>query len=432
MSSIPKRQGFLAGTATYLVANLINAAIPFALLPVLTRYMDPAEYGQVAMYQVLLTAMGGLLGLSVHGAAGVKYYDDDITHVEMSNFIGACFQILFATTVVLLLVAYVAKVELADWLGLQPEWILWAVFVSAASFVQQIRLAQWQVRGQALYFGAFQILSSVINAGLSLLLVVVLLQGAHGRIDAQNWTFLVLSLAALYFLAKDKLLSWSWRPEYIKEALRFGVPLIPHVLGLFLLGTVDRMVINKELGLAQAGIYMVAVQLTLAMPIVFSAINNAYVPWLYERLKRNDMAEKQQIVSITYTYFVVVLLLAGLAFIIGPWAVKVFAGPQYLEASAAIGWLALGQAFGGMYLMVTNYIFFSKRTGLLSLVTIGSGLLNLALLMVLVRAIGIQGAAIAFAGAMAIRFFLVWRVAQLRHPMPWSDFKLNLNAKGFQ
>lgn len=409
----------MRGTAVYLAANLINAAIPFALLPILTRHLSTVEYGQVAMYQVLLAALGGLLGLSVHGAAGVKYYDDDITHVELGGFIGACFQILIASTAVVLVFALLFRGSLAEWLGLRPAWIVWGVLVSAAGFIQQIRLSQWQVRGHAVRYALFQILASAANAGLSLWLVVGLAQGAEGRVDAQNWVLILFAIVALALLGRDRLIALSWRPDHLREALLFGVPLLPHVLGLFLLGTVDRMVINDQLGLAEAGIYMVAVQLTLAMPIVFSAINNAYVPWLYERLKRNDDNEKRHIVRVTYAYFALVLAASGIAFLVGPWAVTLIAGERYAEAGKVVGWLTLGQAFGGMYLMVTNYIFFSKRTGMLSLVTISSGLLNVALLVVLVRAMGIQGAAIAFALAMAIRFLLVWAVAQRRFAMPW-------------
>ena len=46
----------MSGTLIYLVSNVLNAAIPFALLPVLTRVLDPSEYGQVAMFQTLLAA----------------------------------------------------------------------------------------------------------------------------------------------------------------------------------------------------------------------------------------------------------------------------------------------------------------------------------------------------------------------------------------
>ena len=88
-----------------------------------------------------------------------------------------------------------------------------------------------------------------------------------------------------------------------------------------------------------------------------------------------------------------------------------------------IGWLALGQALHGMYMMVTNYIFYSKRTGLLSLSTMTAGLVNVGLLMVLVSSMGLKGAAIAFAISMGIKFLLTWYVAHLRHPMPWFDFR---------
>lgn len=410
---------FLAGAAIYVITNIANAIVPFALLPILTRHLSTTEYGQIAMYQVLLTALGGILGLSVHGAAQIKYYDDDISHFELGAFIGSCFQILLATSILALLIALTFSGPLALWLGLKPAWIVWGVFASAAGFIQQIRLTQWQVRKKAISYALFRIGMTVANAGLSLWLVVGLGQGAAGRIDGQNWVLVLFAIFAFVLLRRDSLIQFTWNHGYVREALRFGVPLIPHVLGLFLLGTVDRILIKKELGLSQAGIYMVAVQLTLVMPIIFSAINNAYVPWLFERLKRNDEIEKKQIVSLTYFYFIVVLLSSGLAFLIGPWAVTFIAGARYADAGAAVGWLMLGQAFGGMYLMVTNYIFFSKKTGLLSIVTICSGLFNVLLMIILIKRFGIEGASIAFAIAMSIRFILTWWVAHKRHPMPW-------------
>src|SRR5690606_18335582 len=113
---------------------------------------------------------------------------------------------------------------------------------------------------------------------------------------------------------------------------------------------------------------------------------------------------------------------AGSGFIVGPWLVRLVAGPGYEQAGEVIGWLLLGQAFGGMYLMVTNYIFYSRRTGLLSAATITSGLINLVLLILLIKLLGLTGAAVSFSAAMAIRFLLTWWVAQKRHPMPWFDF----------
>lgn len=415
----------LSSTAVYLFSNILATAIPFALLPILTRYLTPAEYGQVAIFQTLLAGLGAFVGLSVEGAVGAKYYDTNLTEQEHKYYIGNCFLVLAVSTALVLVITLVFRHALSNWLAIETQWLLLAVFVSSATFVVSIRMVQWQVRKQPKYYGSFQVSQSFVNMLFSLLLVVYFLQGAVGRIWVLSVTPVAFSVIALFLLYKDDLLGFAWRPGYLREILAFGVPLIPHIVGSFLLNSVDRFVINAELGLAQAGIYVVAVQLVSAMGLIFSSINNAYVPWLFERLQRNNIEEKKQIVRWTYGYCTTLLGGAALAFFFGPPLLVLVAGEKFRAAGDVVGWLALGQAFQGMYLMVTNYIFFSKRTGLLSISTILSGLINVALLMFLISFMGLKGAAVAFSISMACKFLLTWFVSQLRHPMPWFDFRFS-------
>jgi len=415
-----KGNTLLAGSAVYLVSNILNAIIPFALLPVLTRYLSPEEYGELAMFQTLLGVLAAFVGLSMYGAAGRKFYEGDLGKEDLAEFIGACLQILVITSLISLLVLLAFSGQFSDWLGLDKQWIILAVLVSAATVIIQLRLGQWQVRKQAFKYGVLQVSQSLINVLLSLAFVVVLLDGAGGRISAQVWAAVIFAFVSLWLLKRGNLLSFlSWRPDYIREALSFGVPLIPHVGGMFLLASVDRFVINSELGLGQTGIYMVAAQFAATLALIFDAINKAYVPWLFERLKRSQEDEKLKIVRFTYGWYALILCGAALAFIVGPWLITFVAGEEYARAGDVVGWLALGQVFGGMYLMVTNYIFFSKRTGLLSLVTVASGLINVGLLLVFIDRFGLEGAAYAFCVAMGIRFLLTWVVAQRRYAMPW-------------
>lgn len=417
----------LTGSATYLFSNILNAAIPFALLPILTRYLNPTEYGEVAMFQTLVAGLAAFTGLSAQGAANRKYFDYGYESTELKDYISACMQILLASSLLIFFVLLIFKKEFSAWLGLSNGWILMATATSAAVFIANIRMGQWQVRKKAIKYSVFQVSQSVSNVILSLYLVVLLRHGADGRIFAQAWVPIFFAGIALIYLQRDKLINLSWHPEFIKEALSFGVPLIPHVAGIFLLNFIDRIIINSKLGLAQTGIYMVAVQLTMAMGIIFDAFNKAYVPWLFERLARNNEFEKQEIVKNTYLYFLGALIMAGIAFMAGPYIVSVIAGDKYRQAGEVIGWLALGQAFNGMYLMVTNYIFYSKKTGLLAGATISSGLINLLLMLSLIKILNLQGAAIAFAISMLVRFLLTWFVAQQKHPMPWLCFKKNSN-----
>lgn len=418
--SHPSRHGLLASaSATYLAANIFSAAIPFLLLPVLTRFLAPAEYGAVALFQSLVAGLGAFVGLSVHGAANRKHYDLDDSSTDMQAFIGACLQILLCSVAIVSIVLLLAQDFLRRELGIEPQWLGAAVLTSLASFLTALRLGQWQVRGQAVSYGLFQSAQALVSLAAALLAVVVLLGGAPGRIHALVATSAGFAALALVSLGRDGLLGWRWRPDFLREALAFGLPLMPHIAGIFLLGMADRFLISRELGNDQVGIYMVAAQVAMVLALLADAINKAYVPWLYERLKRDDPAEKHLIVRNTWRYFGIALLLAGVMAALGPWVVKLLAGPDYAAAGALVGWLALGQAFGGMYLMVTNYVFYSRTTGGLSLVTIGSGAVNILLILALIIPLGLTGAAIAYALSMGLRFLLTWRLAQRCHPMPW-------------
>lgn len=415
-----KRNSFVGGAGIYLFSNILNASIPFLLLPILTRYLSPAEYGEVAMFQTFLGLLGAFIGVAFVGAANRKYFDSGLAKKDLAEFIGSCVQLILIFAIIVFAVLFFFKKPVSVWMALQPKYILFAVIVSASTVVIALRLGQWQVQKKSIKYGSLQITQSLFSMLLSLLFVVVLLKGSDGHINAQIIISLLFLIIALILLKKDGLLKiFTWRKDFLAEALRFAVPLIPHLAGGFLLNSVDRFVINQEIGLAEAGVYMVAVQVTAAMGVIFDAINKAYVPWLFEKLKENNQKDKEGIVKLTYLWFLVIILGVLLAFLVGPWLVVFIAGEKYAQAGEVVGWLALGQGFQGMYLMVTNYIFFSKRTGMLSVASIGTGVLNLILLVFFVRLLGLQGAAMAFALSVGIRFILTWLIAHKRHPMPW-------------
>lgn len=203
-----KDNSLLSSSAIYLASNILNAAIPFALLPLLTRYLSPAEYGEVAIFQTLLGALGGFVGLSVAGAAGRKYYDGNLDEYDLKYFIAACLQVLIVSSVIVFVVLFIFKGQLAEWLGLKTQWIMWAVFVSAISVIIHIRLGQWQIRKEARRYGVLQISQSAVNVLISLLFVIFFLHGADGRIGAQVLTIGIFGAISLALLNRGGLLSF--------------------------------------------------------------------------------------------------------------------------------------------------------------------------------------------------------------------------------
>lgn len=409
-------------SSIYLIGNVMNAAVPFILLPILTRYFTVEEYGKLAMFQLLITGLAAFIGLNAASSASRKFFDENVSEYEYALFVTSCLWILFVSTVVACLCFFLFSKDISQTLGIPESWIYSALLISFSMFMIQLRLSQWQIRGDAKKYGFLQVGSSLLNLLISLLLVVSFTLGVEGRIDAQVAVAILTSGIALFLLKKDKLiLLSSANKKNVCEALNFGVPLIPHVFGAFLLSTVDRLFISEKLGLESAGIYLLAVQLSTSFLIVFDAMNKSFAPYLFSILKAGDKLKKMQIVNWTYLYFILLIFLAVICFVISPTILVFIAGDKFNAAGEVVPWLLLGQIFGGMYLMVTNYIFYSKDTKLLSFITILCGLTNIGLLISFIPSFGIMGAAYSFCISMFLRFALTWLLAMKKIEMPWFE-----------
>jgi len=376
------------------------------------------------MFSIFTTALAAVIGLSVHGAANRRFFDEDTTSIALARFNGNCFFILLASTSLALFCLVFTDSFLASYLGIPSIWIYLGLLNVFFSFILNIRLGQWQIRGKAKLYGFLQVTNSSIVLLFSLFFVILLNLGAEGRIYGIVLTSLIIGFLSYFTLRNDKLVLFKYNRKDIQYALSFGVPLIPHVLGGFLLLSVDRLVINKELGLEMTGIYMVAVSLGSALNLIFNSINKAYSPWLFGQLKENNQEKKITIVKNTYLYFIFLILMSFLAFFIAPPILKLIVGEKFHRAADVLPIIVIGQVFLGMYFMVTNYIFYVKKTKYLSYVTISSGAINVVLLLLLIPHYGISGAAYAFMIANLIRFVGTWILSAKLYDMPWSLFKI--------
>lgn len=399
---------------------MLNALVPFILLPILTRYLTTAEYGKLAIFQTLIIGLMAVIGMNTIGAANRKYFDTDKTGLPEYN--GVCIHILLISTLVTLILASIFSNTLMSFLSIPITWLYGAIIISVGTFLIQLRLGQYQVREMAIRYGVLQVSQSCLIFVLTILFVVILNGNTTGRINAILFGTIICAIISLTLLYKDKLIKIGrFNQIYFKDALNYGLPLAPHVIGIFFLSSVDRFFINKILGSSDAGVYMFAVQISLSIAVLFDALNKALVTSLFAILAENNLEKLNKTVRLTCLFFIVVFILGLLSFIIGPLVVELVGGLRFSAASSVIGWLCLGQAFGGMYLMVTNYIFYAKKTGLLSIITISTGFFNIFLLTFFINYKGIEGVAMAFAISMFIRFILTWLLAINVSHFSWLD-----------
>lgn len=401
----------------YTLSNIVCAAIPFLMLPILTRVLTPGEYGTVAMFSVAVAFCSALTGLSVHGAVAMRYFERET--IDFPRYVATCLAILAASTVVVLAAVAATLPWLEALTQLPGIWLAMAVLVSCATFVVQVQLAIWQSSKLPWRYGALRLAQGLFDAACSLTLVVAAGLAWQGRLAGMALAAVFAAVAAALLLVRG---GWARGPlhrDYAANALRFGVPLIPHALGALLTSTLDRVLITNLVGIESTGVYMVALQIGMVLGLLTDSFNRAFAPWLIESLRSNDERRDIAVVRFTYGYFAAVLLGASVVGAVAPTLLSVLVGRQFGAAAPMVIYTMLGYAFGGMYFMVTNYVFFAGRTERLALVTFTGGLLNLAASYLLISRHGAIGAAQAFAIAQALVFAGTWWLAQKSRPMPW-------------
>jgi O-antigen/teichoic acid export membrane protein len=244
--------------------------------------------------------------------------------------------------------------------------------------------------------------------------------GWKGRILGQVIIFCLYAFITLYILYRKKYLQFGYNKAYIKKALRFGVPLIPHTFGGAALMLADRFIITHVKGVTEVGIYMVGFQFAQIIMLVQDSVNSAFAPWIYKNLRNNSHSDKRRLVKVTYWYFLGIFMMAILYSLLVPPFFKIFVGREFAEGVQFIFWISLGFAFNGMYKMVVNYIFFVEKTYVLAFITTFCAVCNISLTYFLVNLHGTLGAAHSLCISYALSFILTWYFSNRVYPMPWA------------
>jgi len=406
---------------SYSLANMVNASLPFLLLPILTSYLSPEDFGKLTIVQLFLTVSFPFILLNIHGLFVIEY--SNLTKDKFAEFVSTMIWIPIFMFVLIEIVFMLFQDILYSYLPIKAYWIylvpLFALFQSMPTMIPVI----YQAKKEPKNYGIFKISLTFLNFLLSIFFVISLDMGWEGRMWGIFGAFVIYTIIGLIILYRLEYLRFNISLSNIKEALKFGIPLLPHSIAGIMLGMSDKIFLANMLSLADVGLYSVAFQVASGMLIVMTSINQAWVPHLYEKLNKSpDMEAKQVIVSQTYKIMLVMIITTIVFSFLVPVIYKLFIDSKYIDGLLLAQILTIGFLFQGFYFMVTNYIFYVKKTYLLSIITVCSAVTLLILNYYFIRNFALFGSAIAMILGYLLLFILTWFLSNRVYPMPWLDF----------
>ncbi len=409
--------GLLRGFSVYFGASALNRALPFFLLPVLTRYLSPAEYGLLGIYQVMITMTVPLAGMQMHNNITRRFFR--VSQEEMARLVFNLLVVL-ATTSTLLLAGLTVYVWAGGTLFSIPErWIYSLPVLACMNMANEFHLTIVRNQKRALTFGAYEVGRTVLNLSVTLALVVGLGWNWEGAAMGVLVAAVVLGVLGVVRLWSEGYVEPGVDGGRVREILGVSLPLVPHALGSATIALSDRLFIERMVGMDSVGVYVVGYQFGMVMTLFVTAFNRSWSPWLYEQLAEITQVRKRQVVRGTYLYGAAVVVLAGAVTVASHVLIRFMTTSDFHGATAFVGWVALGYAFHGLYTMVFPYMVHVGRTAFLGFISMSVAALNLVGNYWLIGLNGPVGAAQATTLSYALMFVCVWWYAQRIYPMPW-------------
>jgi O-antigen/teichoic acid export membrane protein len=401
--------------AAYTAASIVSKLIAVALLPLYTRYLTPADYGAAEVMFAAVVSASIIVRFGTIEALLRFYYkgDEDPGRVVSTSF-AALFWLATAAALIALPFAGSISEALLDRsapdlarISIGGLWVLTMI---------EYLLTLFRLEERARAFFVTTILNVLAAIGLTVALVVGADEGARGLLIGSYASGAVFVVALI--VVHRRRLSLRFERPLLRRLMRFGLPTMPAELSLYGLNFVDRIIIVRSAGLAEAGLYSLAVKFAQAVNVLVRGFQLAWPPLAYSI---RDDGEARRAYAAVVTWFV-----AGCAFVVtgmwllSRWIVRALAAPEFFGSYKAIGLIATGVTLYALYMVLVVILGRTGRTEFNFPATAAALAANVALNLILVPPLGIVGAGLALVASYLVVLALMYGFTQRLFPVPYE------------
>ena len=407
--------------AAYTASSVLSKLIAVALLPLYTAYLTPSDYGaaEVVLASVIAASIDIRFGLI---EALLRFYY--LAGEDPRRVVATGFAALFWTTTAgaLVLLPFAGSLSEAMLDHSDPGLVRIGILGLWTLTLWEYALTLLRVDERARAYFELTVLNVIATIPVTVWLVVIEEEGAAGILWGTYGTGVAFLAAQLW---RERRWLGLW-PDLalLRRMARFGLPTMPAELSLYSLNFIDRILIVRLAGLAEAGLYALAIKFAQGMNVIARAFQLAWPPLAYSIA---DDDEARRAYSLVFTWFAAVCAfgVAGL-WLLARWIVRLLAAPAYFDSFEAIGLLATGVSLYALYLALVVILGRTGRTEFNLPATIAGTAVNVALNLILIPPYGIVGAGAALVASYLVVLVLMYALTQRLFPVPYEWGRLAL------
>lgn len=405
-------------TALYSIINIIDKAIPFLIMPIISRALSKEDMGCYSLYQVTFHVLIPIITLSLDYPISINYFK--MNRNDFSSYFSTGMVLVLIIYALLTLIGMGFSSELSTIFGLEEKWLQITFIIIILNYFNQLRMNLWRIQKDPYHFGLFSVPLAFIKNVLGLIFILYFDFGWEGIIIGHLIGQVLFSIIAIYTFIRQKYLFLCFYKQYVFDFFKVGVPVSIHKISAWLTTSVNRIIVNSILGTAATGSFGIGATFGTIVTVIEDAVNKAYSPHLFEKLAKFNSQNASSIVRLISFYYACFIFLGFFMSLVGYWGVGIIFGDKYVDTRSFVIPIIIGAVINGLYKIHVNIIFFTKKTYIVARNTLFCALINVCSAYFLVGEMGLLGAAYSTAFTEIVLYILTLYYANKQYKLPWQ------------
>ena len=408
----------------YGVGTLLRHMTALVMLPIYTRYLDPADYGAIEMLTMALEFAGILLGLRISQAM-FRFYiledDENQKKLIVSTVFVAVIMLSVVGVVALELLSPLLVVVLFGDTAYLMEFRLF-VFTLVTMAISNTGMAFIQAQQRPLLYVVMSVLTLVLQVSGNIYFVVYRELHVLGVVNSALISGLAISIVLSIFIVQK--VGLRIKVDVLFRLYQFVYPLIAASIAGFYVAYSDKYYLRLFGDLASVGLYALAGRLASILATFYTTFNQSWSAARFEIYKqincRETFAQVFKLISVAS-----ILVAAGLI-MFSKDVIYFMTDESYHDAIKIIPWFVLA-VFIRLYVPFFNFgILLTEQTKFLAYASWIKAGVSTVLYLLLIPSFGIMGAVIALLMSNLVETVYVYMKSQKLFDMGLNVFPIVL------
>ncbi|GGA68165.1 polysaccharide biosynthesis protein [Flavobacterium palustre] len=425
-------------TAIYGLATVVPRMFSFLLVPLYTDLLPKDEYGKVTIIFAWMIFFNVILAYGME-TAFFRFYnkEEDKQSVVETSMVS-----IFWTTMMFLVAALLFRTTLADWSGIDSQYITYAIWILVLDALVIIPFSKLRALQRPIMYAVIKIGNVLVNLLLSVLFLVYLPKlsdlnptGIVGSFYIENFQVgyiflanIIASLLTFVVLSPDYVfLKWKINFNLWKRMMVYGLPILVAGIAFAINEQFDKILLSKLLPKSiaddEVGVYSACYKLGLFMVLYRTAYTLGIEPFFFSHAKNENAPKTYAMVTKYFVIFGSFIMLSVIVFA-DLFKFIMIRDESYWVAMKVVPLIILANFCLGIYTNLSVWYKLIDKTYVGAYISIVGAIVTLVLNFMLIPSMSYVGSAIATLAAYGSMMLISYYLGNKYYPIPYDFQKI--------